>query len=81
MRNRVQSIFLFFRKEDRINRLERDLAEEKRKSERLLENMVKSKQYSILNRDFPCLGTGLETTVFENQIDIESTSNSNGFDA
>jgi len=29
-----------FRKEERINRLERDLADEKRKSERVLENMV-----------------------------------------
>jgi len=29
-----------FRKEERIHRLERDLADEKKKSERLLENMV-----------------------------------------
>lgn len=32
--------FHCFRKEDRINRLDRDLADEKRKAERLLENMV-----------------------------------------
>jgi hypothetical protein len=31
---------LIFRKEERINRLERELGDEKRKSERLLENMV-----------------------------------------
>jgi hypothetical protein len=32
----------FFRKEERITRVERELADEKKKSERLLDNMVTS---------------------------------------
>jgi hypothetical protein len=35
-------IIFLFRKEERINRLERDLADERKKAERLLENMVTS---------------------------------------
>ena len=39
-----------FRKEDRINRLERDLTDEKRKAEKLLENMVTSFFFFLFHR-------------------------------
>lgn len=45
----MKSLFFFltFRKEQRIQRLERDIADEKKKAERLLDNMVTLNLYSF----------------------------------